>query len=136
MPRPEQLGYEVASGLRRLVPSEVASFNELSVAARRARFLLVPEAADFAGSNEALGRHLPDHPFVGHFARHPESPAVTVSDFLSQRDFLRTGVYNELYRRASVDRVLGLRFATGPAGEIAVALCRKGREFADQERFV
>jgi hypothetical protein len=61
----------------------VSSFNELDARARRARFILAPDNANFQGSEEILGRLLAEHPFVAHFARHPESSAVRMSDFQS-----------------------------------------------------
>jgi len=131
---PARLGEEIAHGLRDLVSADVSSFNELDTRARRARFVLAPQGANFKGSEEILGRFLPEHPFVAHFARNPHSAAVRMSDFMTQREFRRSALYNEFYRRAAIDRLLGLRFATGPGGEIAIGLCRKTAEFTERER--
>ena len=131
---PDRIGEEIALGLRDLFSADVASFNELDTRARRARFVVSPESANFRDSEEILGRFLPKHPFVSHFARNPNSDAVRMSDFMSQREFRRSPLYNEFYRRAAIDRLLGLRFATGPGGEIAIGLCRKTTEFTEHER--
>ena len=44
-----------------------------------------------------------DHPVPSHYARSPRSGARRLSDFLTQRQYHRTGLYAECYRRLGVE---------------------------------
>lgn len=121
-------------GLPRLIPSEIASYNEVDPEHHRAYFRSNPADTMFAGSEQILERYMDQNPLVVHHARTGDGAARTWSDFISQRQLHATDLYNELFRRLEVEREM---VATLPAQRpllIGVVVMRGGRDFSGRDR--
>src|SRR5438128_1562380 len=47
--------------------------------------------------------HKHEHPLIGHFSQNPQARVAKISDFLTQREFQRLGLYNEFFRKIDVE---------------------------------
>lgn len=124
----------VVAGLPRLIPSDIVSYNEVDPEQRRAYFHSNPADTMFDGSEQILERYMFQNPLVVHYARTGDGSARTWSDFITQRQLHSTDLYNELFRRLSVEREM---VATLPAERpllIGLVVMRDGRDFDNRDR--
>jgi len=111
-------------------------------------------AFDFFNLNiEHTGKHwysLPDmisedelEIFVNFVREHPFSPEIpgkllresmTISDFLSDQEFHKTGIYNEFYKLYRIDHQLCVSLSDSPDSVITCALSRTKRDFSEHEQ--
>lgn len=124
------------AALPRIVPAEHTTYNEVNL--RRGRIASVSDRPDlrFPGWHEALERHLPEHPLVAHYQRHPGPEPVKISDLLPRAGFHRLGIYNEFFRRLGVEDQLGLLIATPPPLLVGIVLNRGRPDFSERERLI
>ena len=132
----EEFADLLITSLPRLIPCNIASYNEVDPEHRRAYFQSNPADTMFAGSEQILERYMDQNPLVVHHARTQDGSARTWSDFISQRQLHATDLYNELFRRLEVEREM---VATLPAERpllIGVVVMRGGGDFSGRDRAV
>jgi len=82
-----------------------------------------------------MERSVPTHPFTLHVLHHGPDSALMFSDFLTQRQFMRTELYNEFYRLAGVRRSLSTAIPEGSCVYTLNALrYGRAREFSERDR--
>ena len=91
---------------------------------------LTPEQAN------AWEWHMNEHAVLAHRMRTGDGRAYTISDFDTRTRFHRRGLYNEFYRRISVEDVLGMFPHARPPVEIGIALHRDRANFSGRERLL
>jgi DNA-binding CsgD family transcriptional regulator len=126
---------QVVRGLRGLIGSELASYNDIDVAAQRVSWVADPvDGGRFPGSEEILGAHIHENPLLPHFAQGPDDRWLRISDLASRRAFQRTTVYNEFYRKIEAEYQIGTMFPGHGSAGIGIALNRRLRDFAERDR--
>lgn len=124
----------ILSDLPKLVPAEATIYNEYSF--KRNRIVWQQEPANFAfqGSERIWERYAHEHPILTHFERTKNGEAVKFSDFVSQRQFRRTSLYNEFFRslRISHQMTFCLQEPTGLV--VCIALNRTTTDFSERDR--
>jgi hypothetical protein len=98
----------VVTTLPRLVASDITSYNEVDPRRQRIAFVADPPGSlsDLQGKG-LFEPHIPEHPLIAWYERTRDGRALKISDFLSQRQFRRLGLYQEFYRRVDVGRCCG-----------------------------
>ncbi|MEO5958938.1 MAG: helix-turn-helix transcriptional regulator, partial [Opitutaceae bacterium] len=76
-----------------------------------------------------------EHPVIK-FGDLPSFAARAISDFLPQREFRRTTMFNEYYRHVGVQYQIYFNFDGGSGNRRIVAVNRKHRDFSDRDRSV
>ena len=120
--------------VRSVVPGDYGSYNEANAQQQRVAWLLDP-ADSFPGAERVFGRYMSEHPCFLHQRRIRDGEVWRLSDFVTQRQFHRLGLYNEYYRRKGAEHQLGVRLASAASLVIAVGVNR-GRlrsDFSDRE---
>src|SRR5690242_1350488 len=80
-----QFRTRVTTAIRQLVPCGVIGYNEVDLRHQRDTWLSDPiDALTFPDSQAIFNEHLPEHPVIGHYARHAGPPVLKISDFLTQ----------------------------------------------------
>jgi DNA-binding CsgD family transcriptional regulator len=80
--------------------------------------------------------HVHEHPLINHYRATGSGEAMKISDFLSQRQFHRLGLYAEFFRPIPVEHQIAISML-GPDGEvIGIALNRRRGDFTETERAV
>jgi len=82
---------------------------------------------------EILGRYTHQHPLVTHMERTKDFTSRKITDFLSQRQFRTTELFNELYRPLQVPYNLGAGLAIDSNCLVAIGLNRNGKDFTPDE---
>ena len=78
-----------------------------------------------------FGRHAHEHPLYTAFVRTGLPAPRKTSDFVTTRQFKRTGVYNEFFRRVGVDRQVLCGLAVSPELVLVLSLNRYKRDFTE-----
>jgi DNA-binding CsgD family transcriptional regulator len=126
----------VLIGLRRLVPCEIASYNELEPAAGRAISLLDPAEAMIADGEAILARYAHEHPLIVQHQRTRDGRAYKISDFMDRRALHATRLYQEAYRLMGVEYQMAFCLPSQPSITVGLALSRGARDFGERDRRV
>ena len=83
--------------------------------------------------------------FVNHVGKHPFSPEIprklfsepiSISDFVSGREFHHTGIYNEFYKLYRIDRQSCVSLSEAPDSVITCTLSRTKQDFTENEQLL
>jgi DNA-binding CsgD family transcriptional regulator len=114
-------------------------YNEVRVNQSLISTYIEPAPADYGipDVDEISSRLMHEHPLIDYHLRFPDGRAVRLSDVISQRQFHRLALYNEVFRRMRIERLLVSTFSASADGVmLAVVLARSGRDFSDRDRMV
>jgi DNA-binding CsgD family transcriptional regulator len=82
----------------------------------------------------AFDRHFFDHPLVRHHGFDGGRSSWRISDSLSRREFHRTDLYNEHYRRVGMRHAMAVPIYVARGNLVSFVLNRSSRDFSDRER--
>jgi DNA-binding CsgD family transcriptional regulator len=120
---------------REAVDADFAVYDEIHLAEGYHRWVSDPAGLDLSAPTDAHASFFAEHPFVQQVQRRGAVPPVRLSDFLSRRQYHRTGFYNGAYRRFGVEYQLGFTLPPpSPACTIGLAFNRRQRDFSEEER--
>lgn len=125
----------LVGALQHVVPAESVSYNEIDPSTRRIAWVRMPPAT-FPEAEQVFGRFMMEHPTIAYRQRTKIGEALKISDFLTAREFHRTALYNEYYRRVNVEHQLAVALPTSSPQYVAVALNRRSADFNAHERFL
>jgi DNA-binding CsgD family transcriptional regulator len=121
----------VLSGLLRLVPADVAGYNEVDRDRGTTVVVSSPAGAFFDGVEERFASVVHQHPIVAR-AQAGDRATYKISDFLSERQYHRLELYQDMYRHIDAED----QIAFGLPGEqvVGLALNRPRRSFTERDR--
>jgi DNA-binding CsgD family transcriptional regulator len=121
----------VLSGLLRLVPADVAGYNEVDREHGTTVVVSSPAGAFFDGVEELFASVVHQHPIVAR-AQAGDRATYKLSDFLSERQYHRLELYQDMYRQIDTED----QIAFGLPGEqvVGLALNRPRRSFTERDR--
>jgi DNA-binding CsgD family transcriptional regulator len=129
----DELRGMVLSSLRRMVPADYSSYNEIPSGAAGELFTVAePELPAFAYT--AWERHSNTNPLVAHFGRTRDGRPYRFSDVIDQAELRRMPIYRELYAPLGVEHQIAFVLPSQPTLLIGVALSRGARDFDDDEQ--
>lgn len=125
----------ILPALRRLVPCEISSYNE--VEAERAFVISDPvDALDvFDDPGAVLARNSATHPLIAFYARTRDGRAYKMSDLVTREQFHRTQTYEEIFSKLGLEHQIAFALPSQPTIVIGIALGRDGRrDFDERDR--
>ena len=130
----DEYAHETLRGLVALVRCDYGSYVETNPGAGRAMAFTEPGEALFEDAPGALARNLDDHPLVTYYAETGEIRALLMSDFLTDRQFRGTQLYDELFRPAETNYLLSAVLPMPPGLVVGFSLHRRTRDFTERDR--
>jgi DNA-binding CsgD family transcriptional regulator len=127
----DELAGLVPRTLRELIPCDAAGWYELDSARRLVRSRSEPRL-DL--SERTLARLIRGHPALRHARATGDRRARTISDCLSAREFRRTRLYRDVYRRIGVADQLAAAIELEGGRRLAILLDRPSRSFSTRDR--
>jgi DNA-binding CsgD family transcriptional regulator len=119
--------------LRRLVPADWSSYNEVTAGGHAPVTIADPELPAFA--YEAWERHATTNPLLAQLVRTRDTRPYRFSDVVDMRVLRATPLYLELYKPLGVEHQIAFGLPSPPTLTIGIALSRGGpRNFSDDER--
>lgn len=122
--------------LPKIIPSESISYNEVNSNSGQFHVAMEPSSVRFSEDEQIFMRHMSDHPLITHYKQTRDGQALKISDFLTQHQFHRLGLYKEFYRRLGVEYQMAALLAVSPPLRIAIAFNRSRRDFSERERLL
>jgi len=122
--------------VRSLVPGVVHSYTEIDLRRRQTTIVVDPPDMMFPGGEELLVRYAHEHPLIARFAEQASHPALTISDFLSTREFHRLGLYGDLYHRIDTEDQLAIGLPAVPEVAVGIVANRGSEGFSGRDRLV
>jgi hypothetical protein len=83
---------------------------------------------------EIHGIYIDENPLINHYRRTLDGRAVQITDFLTQSEFRRLGLYNDVFRRVGLDQWMTIVLPHGPLAATAVSLGRSDKDFSERDR--
>lgn len=129
-------GYCV-SAVRALIGAEVATCSDFDLRASIALETTDPPGLVTPSGQDAFERHLHEHPLIAHYARTGDGRAFKSSDFLSQSQLRRLGLYNE-YIKPFFHTHYQIAFAVTAQRSrvVGLSLAQAGRDFSERDRLM
>lgn len=126
------------SGISTLIPSEVTSYTEIDLRTGpvEASTRVMPADARFPEDREIFATHMAEHPIVTYWQQTGDGRALKISDFLTQRQFHRLGLYQEFYRQEGVEDQMTMMLPARPPRMIGIGLHRGRRTFLERDRLL
>jgi DNA-binding CsgD family transcriptional regulator len=123
--------------LKRAIPCDISAYNEVDHS--RDQICIEHDFADanlIASLAPALHAHADEHPVNEYQLKTGETHAMKISDFLTDRQFRKLGIYREFYQPIGVRRQMSLYLPGPPTLQIALTLQRGSRDFSERDRAV
>lgn len=134
----EQFPARATEVLRALIPCEHCGYNAIDLDTGHAIVVANPEETVFEGGPQILARLGHENPLIVR-ALAGDRTVQRLSDHISRRQFHRTELYQEVYRRISLEYQLGVQLpdigkSIGRAGQfVGLSLARHHRDFAEAD---
>jgi DNA-binding CsgD family transcriptional regulator len=124
----------VIGSIPTLIATDICSYNDMSGHRRFAAYRGWPDHHPTIPDAQAiLGRYAHQHPIIAHAERTNDLKTRKITDFLSQRQFRDTDLYNEFYRPLQLPYNMGASIAITRNSVLAIGLNRVKRDFADDD---
>jgi DNA-binding CsgD family transcriptional regulator len=128
----EEFRVEVLAALRRAVPADWASLNDIGPDPESAVVIADPVAP--AHLVDAFIRYAHQNPIVARYARTGDSRPIRFSDIVSADELHALELYTEVYGPMGVEYQIAFTLPSGPGRILGIALSRGDRDFSDDER--
>ena len=131
----QTLSRHILAVLRRVVPAEYVSYNEVDLHTSRAMVAVELSTVSFLPEEEhTFASYLHEHPLIDYHRRTRDGWAVKLSDFLTPDQFHRLALYNEVYRRRRVEFQMAITLPAPASLVIGIAFNRSQRDFSERDR--
>jgi len=126
----------LATLLAGIVPADLTVYAEVDLRSRRVAWNAdLDRALGWPAAQDTFARHMAELPMFKRYRR-GEGSATKITDFMTKRQFERTGIYNEFHRRIGVDSQIA-KGLPGPDHLVtSVSMLRRGRDFSERDRLM
>ena len=127
--------------LRALIPCEHCGYNAIDLDSGRAIVVANPSGTVFEGGPDALARLGHQNPLIRR-ALAGDHSVQRLSDHITHRQLHRTQLYQDVYRRISLEYQLGVQLpdigrSVGRAGQVVgLSLARRHRDFTQTDKLM
>ncbi len=124
----------VIGSIPALIATDICSYNDMSGHRRFAAYRAWPD--DYPTIPDApaiLGSYAHQHPIITHVERTKDLKTRKITDFLSQRQFRNTDLYNQFYRPLRLPYNMGASIAITHNSVLAIGLNRVKRDFTGED---
>jgi len=126
---------QLAAACLRLIPTVHVTYNEMIPERSESRNYVTTPEIDTPEMNRLWELHMHEQPVLAHILKTGERRAMRISEFCSQREFHRKGLYYDFYRLAEIEDSLCISVPAPPPRFIGLAW-HGGRAFTDRERLI
>lgn len=124
----------IVAAIPTVISTDVSSYNEVNSKRNFAAYYAWPlDHPSIPNAHEIFGRYASQHPMIAYVERTKDMITSKFSDFLSQREFRTTDLYNEFYRPLRLPYTMGTSIAVARNSVVAIALNRATRDFAGHD---
>lgn len=130
----DDLTTHIVAAIPSLIPTDICSYNEMSSRRRHAVYKMWPmDRSMIPDAPAILGQYSHQHPLVTYIESTKDFTTRKITDFVTQRQFRRTDLFNELYHPLRIPYNMGAGLAMNRHCLVAIGLNRGGRDFTPDE---
>lgn len=122
--------------LARLIRCDVITYNEIGLDGGEVSYADYPCGIRDSAASEAFAAHVHEHPIIAHYQMSGSDGPLKISDFLSQQQFHRLGLYAEFYRSLAVEHQMGLALPAPGKQIVGLAFNRSRTDFSESDRAI
>lgn len=123
----------IPSLLRRFVPADSASYNEMDDNPMGSWWTVDPHIEVTPQQEKRFAELAGENPVLDHVRRTRDGRPYRISDFLSREQFQRLPVYRDFYGQIGAEYQVALSLPSRPPVVIGLALTRSEDDFSDRE---
>jgi DNA-binding CsgD family transcriptional regulator len=131
---PEEFRTGVLPGLRDLVPSHIASYNEVDFSREWMFAADDPPGSMTSDAPEVFVKYGEQNPLVSRFQRTRDGRAYKWSDLMTRRELHATELYELAYRPMRVEYQMAICLPSPEELVIGIAFNRERRDFGERDR--
>jgi DNA-binding CsgD family transcriptional regulator len=131
---PDDFARVALPGLAELFGCDILTLTEIDQPPGRIRYYDHPAGSLDAGTYQAFGEHLDQHPLLNYYRRTGDTRAVRMSDVVGRSDWHRLDIYQECYRPRPTEHVLAVHLPGAGLNSRAFALNRASGDFTEADR--
>jgi DNA-binding CsgD family transcriptional regulator len=128
----EELRQGMLEAIRRALPSDYVSLNDIGPEPGEIVALMEPESAP--EMHEVWARHAHENPLLQNYLRTQDGRAMRLSDVISGEELHALPLFQNVYRPLGVKHQLSFTLPAGPQRVLAIALSRSDPDYSDEER--
>lgn len=132
----EEFTSHVIAALPKITDGEFTSYNEINH--RHGLGTFQTDVPGFLKKPEHFGQVLAKeaehHPILKYFQKTRDGSAVTLSDFVADREFRETVLSQEFYQPLQIPRIIGLALRIGSSHSVTLARHKNGCAFGEHTR--
>jgi hypothetical protein len=117
-----------------LVPNDLCSYSLANKREQRMEVVHDGQDIDVGKLAPQLLAHYHEHPVVQHCAKTKDPRTRKISDFLTQKQFERLGLYNEFYKLLEVRYQAAFYLFNNEDVELGIVLNRRSKDFSERDR--
>jgi DNA-binding CsgD family transcriptional regulator len=120
----------------RLLGSDATGYNEVNLATGTTSSYLDPDYLDADLINQVVDRFSSVHPLIVNYRATGDMSARQISDFISQREFHDSGLYQELFKKLSIEYHMALPLPSRGGVIKAMVFNRHFAAFTERDRAI
>jgi DNA-binding CsgD family transcriptional regulator len=133
----EEYPARALSLVRRVVGGDKADYTEFDLETRAFRVLVDPQPPTLGDLAAARAAHMREHPVLAHVVADPNPGVRLISDFLTQVEFHRLGLYREFFAHLGVEDQLTAVVSRPTSRCLAgISVDRDRRSFDERDRLL
>ena len=119
--------------IRRLVPCDSASYNEINPVDAEALIVVSGGASVTPEESRVFAAHAHENPLVAYQSTTRDGLPRRLSDFIGRRELHRLPIYSLVYRSLALEAQLGCALQTTESPIVGLALNRERGDFSDRD---
>lgn len=120
--------------LRKLIASDITSYTEVNLSMGRIVGVMDIPAMDCTEAAVRLKQFVHQHPIIQHIIQTGSSQAYQITDFVSQQEFEKREVFNELYRLMDIRKQMAISIQNQTGRVLGAVVNRVSRNFSRHDR--
>ena len=134
---PDEFSQVVIEQVAGLIPSIVATFNEVDPVAGRLVFLAEPTSFPFPPEPMAhLAALTGQHPLIQYVRETGDGSAKKISDFWTREEFHASDIYRMAYGPMGVEYQMSVALPAPQPIVVGIVVCRADSDFSERDRMV
>jgi DNA-binding CsgD family transcriptional regulator len=124
----------VVHALPKIIRSDIQTYNDVDLESGQIDWFSNADR-EIPDGKEIFRRYMHEHPFLTYRnAGYDDLKAATLSDFVGQRAWRETALYNGFYRAYQIEHMLGIPLAVPHPRELQIVALRNARDFDQRDR--
>jgi DNA-binding CsgD family transcriptional regulator len=130
---PQRFARAAVAAVNDFVASEITTLSVCDLVTGHREVVGLPGVRLAAADIACFDRHFFEHPLVRHHGFEGGRATHRISDSVRRRDFHRTALYGDYYRRLGLEYVVAVPLFTDGRSLVSIVLNRRGLDFSERD---